>query len=186
MAVAVILVGLGLPRFDALIARERRTAAVNQIIGAIQFSRAAAFSYRARVVLCPATMTDSGSRSGSGADPDACASRDLWHQGALIFIDDNRDGLRNGKDRILRRLPGWNDGSRVRWRSFRNRSYLVFRARGITDWQNGSFTWCPAPDQRPPLAPAQVVINSAGRTRTARDTDGDGIPENSSGQPVRC
>ena len=184
LTIAVTLVTLGVPRFDAFIERERRTAAMNQIIGAVQFARAAAIQYRARVVLCPAPASQR-----STVDPElrqalGCGARDDWHLGALIFIDENRNGDHDPAEPLLRQLPGWFDGSRVRWRAFRARRFLEFQPRGFTDWQNGSFTWCPEAGQK--LPPAQVVLNVAGRVRWARDEDGDGIPENSRGDPVTC
>lgn len=182
LVVVATLLTLGAPRFAELLERERRTAALNQLVGAVQFARAAAIQYRARVVLCPAPATipvDPTLRLGL-----ACGRRNDWHLGALIFIDRDRDGEHDAGETLLRQLPGWTDAGRVQWRAFRARSYLRFQPRGLTDWQNGSFTWCPQPGSQQP--PAQIVLNVAGRVRWARDTDGDGIPEDSRGDPIIC
>lgn len=174
LSVLATLLLLGLPAFNGLLAREQRTAAMNQILGAVQFARAAAIRYRGRTLLCP---------SNSTGEP-RCGKRDEWHTGALVFLDRNGNARRDVTEAVLLRVPGWHNGSRIRWRAFRNRSYLAFRPEGVTDWQNGAFTWCPpAGDSTPPL---QVVLNGAGRTRTAQDSDGDGIPEDSRGEPIRC
>ncbi|MEM1433017.1 MAG: GspH/FimT family pseudopilin [Pseudomonadota bacterium] len=174
LSVLATLLLFAVPAFDGLLARERRTAAMNQVLGAVQFARAAAIRFRSRTLLCP----------GAGTPAPRCGARDHWHAGALVFLDRNGNGRREASEDVLLRLPGWTDGGRIRWRAFRNRSYLAFRPQGVTDWQNGAFTWCPPPEDD--TAPLQVVLNGAGRTRTAQDLDGDGIPENSRGEPVRC
>ena len=174
LSVLATLLLYAIPAFNGLLAREQRTAAMNQVLGAVQFARAAAIRYRSRTILCP----------GPSAGEPRCGARDQWHAGALVFLDRNGNARRDGDETVLLRVPGWHDGGRIRWRAFRNRSYLAFQPQGVTDWQNGAFTWCPPAGKPPP--PLQVVLNGAGRTRTAQDSDGDGIPENSRGEPVRC
>jgi len=56
--------------------------------------------------------------------------------------------------------------------------------RGTTNYQNGNFTWCPANGD--PLMIRQVVVSLTGRTRFAKDSDGDGVVENSQGKEVEC
>lgn len=176
LAVVLVLFAYAVPTFDRLIHQERQTAALNRLLGAVQFARSAALSHRDSIVLCPADTR-------AALETVECAARDQWHLGALIFLDRNGDGQRSRREAALRRIAGWPGSARVRWRSFRNRSYLRFRSRGTTDWQNGSFTWCPNEDAQDPQ---QVVLNLAGRARVARDKDGDGVPEDSRGDPIRC
>lgn len=56
--------------------------------------------------------------------------------------------------------------------------------RGTTNYQNGNFSFCPS-NKNPALA-RQIIVSATGRTRYARDLDGDGIVENSKGQPLHC
>ena len=51
-------------------------------------------------------------------------------------------------------------------------------------YQSGNFTLCPA--SRDARLAQQLVVNSTGRTRSAQDRNGDGIREDSSGNPLRC
>lgn len=175
LLVAAMLLHLATPGFTTLYRREQATAALNHLIGAVNFARASAITQNRGVVLCP---------SDSRLERGGCARRDAWHLGALVFADGNRNGELDAGEAVLRRVPGWQDAARVRWRSFRNRSYLRFTGRGVTDWQNGSFTWCPANGAAEEAV--QVVLNAAGRARTARDRDGDGIAEDSRGNPLQC
>lgn len=113
-----------------LILERRASAALNQALGAVQFTRHAAVTHRATASLCP---------SASGG----CGLRDTWHEGALIFLDRNGDGRLDGEDVPLRRLPSLAADDRIYWRSFRNRRHLSFLPSGLTDWQSGNFTYCP-------------------------------------------
>lgn len=171
LAVAGVLLLFALPRFGGLLDSQRSTAAVNQLIGALSYARSAALLHRQTVTLCPS----------AGAQ---CLGRNEWHHGALIFLDHNRNGILDAEDQALTRLPALHPGARIYWRSFRNRSYLQFQPRGYTAWQNGSFLYCP-PDAAPQRA-RMVILNQQGRTRLARDRDGDGIDEDAEGRPLAC
>ena len=171
LAVASILLAFATPSFQALPRVQRSTAALNQMIGAISFARSAAVLHRAPVTLCPATAGQ-------------CLGKDQWHRGALIFRDPNQNGLRDSEETVLSALPGLTEGDRLYWRSFRNRGYLRFMPAGYTHWQNGHFLYCPA-DGDATLA-RMLIVNAQGRTRVARDTDGDGVVENARGRPITC
>ncbi len=170
-----LMLRLGLPSFNALVSKERSVAALNHIIGAVNLARASAATQNRAMVLCPAPSNT--------PDPQ-CGARNSWHLGAMVFADSDADGSLDAGEAVIRRIPGWTNDARITWRSFRNRSYLRFRPNGMTDWQNGSFTWCPADGDL--HRAVQVVLNAGGRARTARDLDGDGIAEDSSGKPLRC
>ena len=81
-------------------------------------------------------------------------------------------------------MPRLGEGERFYWRSFRNRSYLMIRPSGLTDWQNGNFLYCP--ESGDPRLARQIVINAQARVRHARDSDGDGIVEDARGRAVVC
>ncbi len=175
LALLTALFRLALPAFDDLIARERASAALNRMLGVVQQARAAAVRQNRSLVLC----------ASNSMEADApCAGLDDWHLGTLLFADGNGNGRFESGDDAVRRDAGWSEQGRIRWRSFRNRSYLRFRPNGMTDWRNGSFTWCP--ESRDASLAVQLVLNAGGRARKARDQDGDGIAEDSQGRPLQC
>ncbi len=154
-----------------LMETRRASAALNQTLGAVAFTRHAAVTHRATATLCPS--------AGGG-----CGLGNTWHEGALIFVDVDGDGNLDAQDTPLRRLPSLRQADRVFWRSFRNRRHLSFLPSGLTDWQSGNFTYCPANgDLR---YARQAILNAQGRARLARDDDGDGIREDASGRDLRC
>jgi type IV fimbrial biogenesis protein FimT len=173
LAVAAALLGLAVPAMSGFIERERSTAAINATIGAVQFARHAAMSLRATVVVCPKPA------SGSG-----CGSHDDWHRGVSVFADRNRNRTLDPNDDVLRELPELPSRSRLYWRSFRNRPYLVFEPNGYTEWQNGNFLYCPPSGD--PHDARMVVLNPQGRLRQMHDRDGDGIVDDANGRSVSC
>jgi type IV fimbrial biogenesis protein FimT len=171
LAIAAAALVLAVPAFHDLLAAQRATAALNQIVGAVALARTEAILQRRTVTLCP----------GSNG---VCLGRDQWHHGALVFIDSDRNGRRDEGERLVGALPGLRPGERIYWRSFRNRSYLQFHPRGYTDWQNGSFLYCPSGGQA--RHARMIILNAQGRVRVARDADGDGVAEDADGSGLRC
>lgn len=171
LALTAVTASFALPAMQGLVADYRAAAAMNQIVGAVSFARAQAMLLRQTVTLCPA----------SGG---ACLGRQQWHRGALVFVDRQADGRLDPHDRPLRAFPPLAPGERLYWRAFRQRSYLQFRPRGYTRWQNGSFLYCPPDDDA--RRARMAIVNLPGRVRQARDRNGDGIVENASGRNVRC
>ena len=170
LAVAAVLAGVAVPGMSALLARTQADAAIEQLARAIQFTRYQAITHRATATLCPARDA-------------VCGPRDTWHEGAMIFLDANSNGVRDDGEDILRRLPTL-QGHRVRWRSFRNRTFLSMRPDGTTDWQSGNMLVCPTDGEA--RNARQLIINAQGRVRLSRDRDGDGVVEDAHGRPVAC
>lgn len=171
LAVGSILLAWGASSASHVIEQRRASAALNQILGAVQFTRHAAVSHRATATLCP---------SSAGG----CGQRNTWHEGAVIFLDRGSDGRLDAEDAVLRRLPPLREEDRIYWRSFGNRKHLSIRASGLTAWQNGNLTYCPpGGDLR---YARQAIVNAQGRVRLAQDADGDGIREDANGRDLRC
>ncbi len=85
LAVAAATLAFAVPSFNDLLAAQRGAAAINQMVGAIALARSQAVLQRHTITLCP----------GRG---DACLGHDHWHEGALAFVDRNRDGRRDSGD----------------------------------------------------------------------------------------
>ena len=171
LTIAAVLAGTAAPGMARLIARSQADVAIEQMRGAVQFARQMAVVRRTTVTLCP----------GAGV---TCGSRDSWHEGAMVFLDNNANSRRDAGEELMQRLAPLPTGYRLRWRSFRNRNSLSMKATGLTDWQNGSMLLCP------PDGDARhgrlLVISAQGRVRLARDGDGDGIVEGTNGRAIVC
>lgn len=171
LAITALLAGMAYPSFNDLLARVHATSRVNDLVGIIRFARHSAINGGRWVTLCPAI----GQR---------CADSRNWASGIMVFQDDNRDGNRQAEELVLGYLPELDQGERLRWRSFRRRNFLQFRSEGYTNWQNGSFHYCPADgDSRNGKV---LIVNIQGRTAPSVDADGDGIDEQANGRPLMC
>jgi type IV fimbrial biogenesis protein FimT len=170
LAVCALLFGLAVPGLGSIIIKNESEVLVNEMVRLMAYARNEAVTQARTVTLC---------RSGDGL---GCGGQ--WEQGVLLFTDLNEDGAFNGADQVLRQRSFKPGLGSLRLRSFPNRQYVQFSALGFTNKQNGSFTWCPS-DHNPQLA-QQIIFIQSGRTRLARDTNGDGIREGADGKPLSC
>ncbi len=171
LALMGILAWLAYPPFAALTERIHTTSRINALVSLIRFTRHAAISQGNWVTLCPAVG-------------EACSNSRDWQGGIMSFADLNRDGARQPGEAVLAYQSALDPGERLRWRSFRQRNYLQFRPEGYTNWQNGSFHYCPASGD--PRFGKVLIINIQGRMATSVDADGDGIDEQANGEPLAC
>ncbi len=172
LVIVSVLAGIAIPEFQHLAASQRSSAAINRFAGAIALARSAAITYRENVIFCPAEP-----------HTERCGRRNSWHEGALVFADRNGNRRRDAAEPLYARLPSLDHGS-VRWRSFRNRSFLQFRGTGLTRWQNGNFLYCPRDNDA--RHARMLIVNHAGRVRSAPDINGDGVREDAAGRALHC
>lgn len=171
LSVCVLLFGMAMPGLGSIITKTESEIVVNDVVRLMAYARNAAVTEGSTVTLC------------RSADGHSCGGQ--WEQGVLLFTDINEDGtFDEGEDRILRQTNFKPGLGTLRLRSFPNRQYLQFTALGFTNKQNGTFTWCPA-DHNAELA-QQIIFIQSGRTRLARDTNGDKIREGTDGKPISC
>lgn len=89
LAVLALAVVLAAPSFQGIIARNRLTAAANELVATLQIARTEAIRLNKRVVLCPST---------NGA---SCQGSD-WRR-VIVFVDANADGNPGGTgDSVVR------------------------------------------------------------------------------------
>ena len=96
LAIAALLMSLGLPALSELLARQHLRATATDLFSAIELTRAQAMARGRRVLLMPA--------GAGGAD---------WRQGWLVFIDRNNNLAYDGGDELLLRQAPLPDGMSV-------------------------------------------------------------------------
>ena len=173
LLISAILLGFAATRFAPLVSKYQNRSEADQFITLLALARHTAILKGLHVTVCPA----------HASRRDRCGRRNQWHMGTLAFEDINANRRLDGRDVVLRTLPPLQH-SKVTWRAFRNRSYLLFTPRGMTDWQNGHFLFCPNDDN--PGNARQIVLNYAGRTYFSQDSDGDGVHEGVNGKALKC
>jgi type IV fimbrial biogenesis protein FimT len=155
LAVAGVLAAIAVPSWSAVLSDSRRTAALNAIVGAIQFARSEAVKRAEEVVLC---------KSGGAS---RCATDGGWETGWLVFVNLDRDSpptLDAGEPLIQQHgpLPSAQISA--------NRDAFTFRpfARAST---NGTVIYC---DSRGSAAARAVIVSTSGRPRISLTTSGGG------------
>lgn len=85
VALAAVLLTIGIPGFQEMVQDNRRASATVEMISAIQVARSEAVKLNAPVTLCPSS--DDSSCSGTA-----------WETGWIAFIDDDMDGVDDASD----------------------------------------------------------------------------------------
>ena len=151
IALAAVLVTLGLPSFSALKARHAQRVEINALFHAVHLARKASIMRKQVVSLCPTL-------SGTACDP----GRD-WSGGFLVFENSDRDEppeLDAGETLLYRHLAG------TSVKITANRSGFTLRATFLRA-TNGTLVVC---DQAGRVAPKALVISYTGRPRVAERT----------------
>ena len=92
LAVAGVLMGAALPAFVELGADHRAAARINAMLGAVRATRHLAIAHNAPATLCP------------GQGP-RCLGANRWHEGAVVFLDHDRDRRIDEGEFVGLRLP---------------------------------------------------------------------------------
>ena len=95
LAIAIILLSVGVPSFTQTIQNNRLTTAANKLVSATNLARGEAIKRGTRVTVC---------KSSDGA---TCVAGGDWAQGGIIFTDgDNDAAFTAGSEELLRVAAG--------------------------------------------------------------------------------
>lgn len=156
------------PTLSPIIESSQRSAVINDMLAFLAMGRQKAVINGQVITLCPLN------------DDNRCG-RD-WNTPLTLFIDPDNQRAVSQQQQIIRVLPPPPHG-RLTVRSF-SRSYFQYRPDGMIYSDMGNITWCP--EDRDPSKAARFLLPKSGLIRLAKDTDGDGYPEDSQGLPVQC
>ena len=161
LSIAVILMTVAVPGFNAILADTRQVAAVNELVGALSMARSEAIKRGVRVTICKTTDPYTASP--------ACVPTAGWNESWLLFVDNDHEpgnsrGVIDGGDQLLRIFSpsdvlsittgvGYSGG--ISYRA--NGMSQGLRSTGGVGLANGRFTLCAGAVGR------DIVINSTGR-----------------------
>lgn len=150
LALAAILLTLGVPAFNELMARQRMATAANGLLGDLQFARSEALKRGSRVALC------TGGAAGTGFK---CSAR-YWHAGYLVFIDADGNRVIDASSDVLRVVAG-SPSAPIQTASGRQDvSFLADGTADLADDTPATWSFC-APGSS--TAPKAVVLARSGR-----------------------
>ncbi len=168
ISISVIAIALTIPTFDALINDSARRSAIADLVSALNLARNTAISNQTTVTLCP---LDENLR---------CVNN--WSLPITVFLDPKRTKQVQNNSQIIRVVQPPQHGRLIAAAGIRN--YFRFRSTGMAREAIGNFVWCP--DSNNTTQASQIRINMGGRPQLARDIDGNGLIDDSSGQDLDC
>jgi len=147
VSIVSILLAVALPAMQTFVRNQRKTAEVNLLIGALNYTRSEAVLQRRSLRLC------------SGRSAEGCQDEPLWLGDWLLTLDEPRGRMRRASEPLHVFAHGgdffW------RWRGAGGNAFIRFKADGSAASSNGTFTLC-----YQDKALHQVVVNFAGRIRS--------------------
>ena len=154
LAVASILLGIGVPAFSGFANDMRLTSFSNALHAEITLARSEAVRRGRRVTLC---TSDDGQTCKAGVG---------WNAQWLMFVDDNGNAQLDGNEEVIRSLApsvkgliAFGNGSMAQYVSY----VPIGTTRAVTGaLQMGSIRVCGNEHQR------RIVINAVGRVRIER------------------
>jgi len=160
LAIAAILLSIGVPALRDYSARQRMSAAMHALHGHLAQARDTAIRQALATVVCPGTP-----ESGCREDTD-------WSTGWFVFGDPNGDREYQAGEPVHRVEAGT---GQVAIRSNTGRTNLRFNPDGSAPGSNGSIRFC---DHRGPAAARKLVVSNTGRIRRepAPETDPEDCP----------
>ena len=167
MALMVTILTWSMPTFSALIQQNRLHAIATKLAQQLQLARNEAIKRNRKVSLC---------KSGSTTQ---CNTKSEWEDGWILFENLDGDGRIDSTDSILTHQRALPSGVTLRGMgNFRNR--VTYKPTG----DSTSFSRLVLCDQGSVNHAQVIYINSTGRIRIAEDSNGDTIPEDSSGNNI--
>jgi type IV fimbrial biogenesis protein FimT len=154
LALAAVVLGVGIPSFERLALDARRTAAVNAFVTAVQLARSEAAKRARPVVLCKTVELE------------RCGGTEIGYDaGWMVFVneDDVRPPHRSAQEPLLfAHRPAFEGTIEANRALF---EFRPFRTRST----NGTVTFC---DRRGPQAARAVIVSYTGRPRVSESGPG--------------
>ena len=169
LSILAILLGIGIPGMNQLVASTRANGSMMQLAGMLGVARQGAINSNREVTLC-------GTSNGT-----ACSN--TWeNKPTLVFVDTNANRLADADERVIL-VSDLTRSARIRWKASGNRAYLRYTSDGGVR-EYGSFIYCPSSGNA--RHARQLIVSATGRPRMATDSDRDGIIDDGAGNPLQC
>lgn len=167
IAVAAIVLSLGVPSFERIIERNQLTANVNKLVTTLNLARSEAIKRNQRVKICDST---DGANCGAGN----------YEQGWIVFVDENNNGvLDNPNEELIQVYEALPTNFTINPNLTLGVNDVSFQTNGRAN-RGGNFILCKNND----VTKAKVIIlDMNGRARVT-DYAPDGTPFDASGNPI--
>ena len=153
IAIATILLTLGLPSIGSMVSSSESRSARQDLWTALNVARSGAVTANRRHVICPST------------DQTSCSGGLRWDNGWIVFIDNNENGRRDGSEAVISVGNPARQGVVIA--STVGRDQVGFRTDGSSAGSNATFTIC---DRRGVSTATSLVVSNPGRIRSGTPT----------------
>jgi len=183
LAVAAVLLGIGVPSFMSVMQNSRISAQYNQAARSLYLARSEAVKSSDFVVVC--ARASESSRQ--------CGGSDDWTNGWIVFVDvDSSQGANatvGDGDTILSLESAVTGGNTVRAMASRSNgaapsavAHIRYHPRGDADWTGGSLVVCDA--RRGAASSLALNVKLTGAIQPARPATKGGIPLDAFNKPI--
>jgi type IV fimbrial biogenesis protein FimT len=152
LAVAAIILSVGVPSFRAVIMDNRLVSQANQLVTSIKIARSAAVRYQRNATVCASANFDA-------AVPSCSASTD-WSNGWIVWVDKDRDATTDANEVISVFGPIHNASTLSS-----GAAAFTYDARGFGTTGAADMTLC---DSRTAETGRLIRVNTVGRTNVSR------------------
>ena len=156
LAVAIILVAVGMPLFSGIVANNRAVAQTNAMVSALNLGRSEAVRRGTPVAVCASTTPL------PTASPACATSSPVWTNGWFVFADDDDDGVVDSGETLLRMWDALSANATV---TATGNEWVTFDNAGAAD---GMHTLQLGQSDATGTANRCVTITGPGNIRTAR------------------
>jgi len=171
IAVVAVITASVSGTWGALVERYTRYAVQSTLSQTFASARSSAVKFAEITTICPLDDTKQCSRD--------------WDRPLTIFLDPMNERALTGDTEILRIFEIPENGSMEASKSGpMERRYFQYNPDGTARGTLGNLVWCPASNN--PYSAIQLRMNFGGRITWARDSNQDGLKEDSKGQPLVC
>jgi len=181
MAVAAILLGVGVPSFTSAIKNSRQSSTYQSIVGALYLARSEAVKRSNMITVCARKSAT------------ACDTSADWKQGWIVFNEMPQLGNEIGRidpgeavlalyeevknDVVVEGMPRGTNNTLTQ-------HFIQYGPQGFSNWRGGTIVICD--DRKEKKAKAMNIVPT-GDIRKARPPNGsNSIPTDFNGDPVEC
>lgn len=158
IGVSIILLTIAVPALSNVMVSSRLTSFANAFLGHLYMARSEAIKRNGRAALC---------KSATGS---SCTSEGDWHQGWIVFHDQNGNALRDNGEAVLLGQSALPQGYYL-YGNTPVQNYISYVSVGATKlisgaFQAGTLTLCEQISQQG----RKIIISSTGRARIEKAT----------------
>lgn len=161
LAVAIILVAVGMPLFSGVASNNRATTQANTFLSAFKLARSEAVKRATGVSVC--AIAD------PAASPITCGSNTNWGNGLLVFTDGGTAGSVDSSDERLRVFTLASAGAVATT----SRSFFRFGQRGDIDGFSGTVAVELDRADTTGLSRRCLIVSGPGQVRIKRESSGE-------------